>query len=334
MEQVWKDILEYARWAPSPHNIQPWKVRIVSPEKIDIFYQPDRLLPKTDPTGRFTTAGFGTFVESIAITARGFGYDIDYSYTGTRLDPSLSGPQFFISVTLVKREVSEPLDKELLLKRRTSRLQYDDVPVETELKEKLVAIARDFGEKFVITDDPASMRWIKYLNKETMFYDMNDENARTEVGSWVRYLSKEAHQKNDGLWSYCMGFAPWVMYLFFNARWIFNLPILKQLIGAYYMWSMRGTRTVGWLSGAFNTPEEWFLAGRMLCRLWLSMTAHNVYLHPFGSVITNEKAHNMFLKHFNITETQESTLWLIMRMGHSDLPPRSLRIGLEEILIP
>ena len=334
MESTWKEILEYARWAPSPHNIQPWRIKIVSPEKIDIFYQPDRLLPKTDPAERFTTVGFGTFVESITIAARGFGYDIDYAYKRVTLDATLSGPQFFISVTLAKRTVNEPLDKELLLKRRTSRLQYDDVPVDQAVSDELAAIAKEFGQTFVITSDPKQVRWTTYLNKETMFYDMNDENARTEVGSWVRYLSKEAHEKKDGLWSYCMGFAPGVMYLFFHARWIFNLPILKQIIGAYYMWSMRGTRTVGWLSGPFNTPETWFNSGRMLARLWLTMTAHDVYLHPFGSVITNEKAHLMFVEHFGVSESDASTTWLLMRLGHSKLPPRSLRRTLEEILIP
>lgn len=61
--KIWEEILEFARWTPSPHNIQSWLFRVESDEKLTVMYDPGRLLPDTDPTGRFCTVGFGILLE-------------------------------------------------------------------------------------------------------------------------------------------------------------------------------------------------------------------------------------------------------------------------------
>ena len=60
---IWHTLLEDARWTPSPHNIQPWRVAVVSAREATLRYDPARLIPDTDPTGQFTTIGFGIFLE-------------------------------------------------------------------------------------------------------------------------------------------------------------------------------------------------------------------------------------------------------------------------------
>lgn len=129
-----------------------------------------------------------------------------------------------------------------------------------------------------------------------------------------------------------MNVATAVMYLFFYARWIINLPGIYQLSGKLYMTTMKGTSTVGWLSGPFKDSTDWINSGRMMARLWLTMTKHDVYLHPFGSIITNETAHQRLRKKFKVNE-HENTLWLVMRLGYSELPPRSMRKDLEDIIL-
>src|SRR5688572_27432584 len=46
---VWKELLETARYAPSPHNVQPWRLRILSDETAELLIEKRRTLPK-DPT--------------------------------------------------------------------------------------------------------------------------------------------------------------------------------------------------------------------------------------------------------------------------------------------
>src|SRR4051812_3262372 len=77
---IWREAAAYARWAPSPHNIQPWLLRIVSPTHAELLYHPDRLLPTLDPTSAFTMMGLTMFAEylSIAVAPHGLSVQADY----------------------------------------------------------------------------------------------------------------------------------------------------------------------------------------------------------------------------------------------------------------
>jgi hypothetical protein len=131
-----------------------------------------------------------------------------------------------------------------------------------------------------------------------------------------------------------MRFPGWVMHNFFFHHERFKNSSLRRILGRLYIRSMKGTRTVGWLRGAFDSRADWVAAGVLLQRLWLEMTKHNVYLHPFGSVVTNAVSHQRFTGHIGFTETGDDELWLLMRLGYSDEPPRSYRLTTEEILLP
>ena len=48
----WAELVDYARWSPSPHNVQPWKLRVLSDTEARLYYDPARLLRHTDPTCR------------------------------------------------------------------------------------------------------------------------------------------------------------------------------------------------------------------------------------------------------------------------------------------
>ena len=55
----WGQILEYGRYAPSPHNMQPWLFRVESEDTVTLLYDPKRLLPGTNPLGSYVQVGFG-----------------------------------------------------------------------------------------------------------------------------------------------------------------------------------------------------------------------------------------------------------------------------------
>jgi hypothetical protein len=73
----WREILDDARWAPSPHNTQPWLVRPVSPEAAELYAPRERLLPVEDPEGRFQTAAQGIFLEALDVAAGTLGLTVE-----------------------------------------------------------------------------------------------------------------------------------------------------------------------------------------------------------------------------------------------------------------
>lgn len=330
---TWREILHYARWAPSPHNIQSWRFKLVSDTQAVLMFDPKRLLPDTDPTGRFCTAGFGILLEMMSIAAAPLNLDVKVDYIpGAKLDATKVGPQPFANLTLVPRTRPETLDRKLILERRTSRLPYDDQPVAESVMKELQTIAASFGHKLEYSVDPKEVSWVVRLNADTMFFDMSEPLSRNEVGQWIRFSKAEAARRADGLAAYAMHFPGALMKLFVHANWMFRIPGIYHMVRAFYEHSMRGTRTVAWISGPFDKHDEWDNTGRMLARLWLTMTKHGVCLHPFGSVITNAKSHKLMADHFANSERKDD-LWLLLRLGHSDVPPQAQRMTVDQLLV-
>jgi hypothetical protein len=171
--------------------------------------------------------------------------------------------------------------------------------------------------------------WLVDLNRDTLFLDMADDGARAEVGHWLRFSAGEARARRDGFSPAALGFPGWLLRLFFEHHRLLELPVLRQAARALYARTMRGTRTVAWLRGAFSTTDEALVAGRMLMRLWLTMTRDGVHLHPFGSIVTNPVANARLQARLG---EGDGTLWLVMRLGRSAEPPRSLRMDVDELL--
>ena len=66
---LWRAILEVARSSPSPHNVQPWRVRFISSDHAELYIDGNRTLPKEDLTGCFVLSAMGMFLEALDLTA-------------------------------------------------------------------------------------------------------------------------------------------------------------------------------------------------------------------------------------------------------------------------
>jgi hypothetical protein len=331
--RIWRDILAYARWAPSPHNTQHWKFQLIDETHAVLMYDPSRLLPVEDGKGQFMAAGFGIILEMIDIAAAPHGLELKTTLLNVPLDDKKVGPQPFANLELVARTKAEPLDRELILTRRTSRLPYDDAAVPQPVLDELAVVAASFDHQLESSNAPEQVKFILDLNADTMFLDLRVKDTRDEIGHWTRYTMQQAKKTGDGLAAFAMLFPGWMMTLFFKANWIFQIPGIHQFCKWTYKRSMRGTKTVAWISGKFEEQADCVNAGRMLARLWLTMTKHGIYLHPFGSVITNHRSHKVMEDHF-ANPNRRDPLWLLVRLGQSDTPPRALRLDLEDIIVP
>ena len=295
------------------------------------MYDPKRLIPGTNPTGSFMAVGFGILNETLSIAAAPLGFDIEVSNQVKQLEADKEVPQPFATLKLIKRKKIETLDRQLILDRRTSRLPYDGKPITAEAIEALSNIAKEYGHSLEFSSDKSEVDWVIRLNSDTMFADMSETIARNEVGSWMRFSKEEAKRRADGLAAYAMQMPGIIMWLFVHINWVFRLPGVYQLVRWIYERTMSGTATVAWISGPFETPEDWDKAGHMMARLWLTMTQYGIYLHPFGSVITNHEAHQKMAEHFYNQERQDD-LWMLVRLGYGEAPPQAQRLPLEKMI--
>ncbi|MGH3664742.1 MAG: hypothetical protein ACRDU8_01395 [Egibacteraceae bacterium] len=336
---MWHDLAEYARRAPSPHNTQPARLRVVDDQRAEVLFLAARGLPVGDPEGRFTHLTFGIFVESLRIAAHARGHELEVVYAGQPLyrDGQPAQPvQKVADLRLHARGAPvDDFDPELLLRRRTNRHPYDDRPVPDEVLAQLRAEARRYGHTFQMSTDPQAIRAVKELNRDCLYHDLAHPAYRQELGSWLRYSEAEAARRRDGLSPHTMVLPGWLLRGVMRSHRLFTAPGVTQVTQRLYLQTMTGVSTVGWIKGDFVDAEDWTMAGYLMLRLWLILTRHGVEWQPYGSVITNDDARRSMVDKFGMREGDggRDMVWLLVRLGYSDhTPARSRRLPLAEVL--
>src|SRR5580704_15648492 len=76
--ELWWTLLETAIQTPFPHNVQPWRIRLVSEREAELYIDRKRTLPKEDTTGSFILSAMGMFIEAIALLAAPRGFNLEY----------------------------------------------------------------------------------------------------------------------------------------------------------------------------------------------------------------------------------------------------------------
>ena len=325
----WISILEYARWAPSPHNMQPWKVELISATKAKLYYDTSRLLTAGDPSFKFMTLGMGIFMEYMNITANSLNLKLVHSGKLNIIEPS-GDISFFCDLELQALQNPKNFDPKWILSRKTSRLNYNNEAVPAYFMDTLIKEAKQAGHTLDYSNNDTITDWMMDLNKRALFQDLNNEAVRKELDGLFRYSSKEAKQHKDGLSASCMGFPGSLLHSVMNHHEKWSKGFRGNMLGKLYQSSFGGSKTIAWIRGQWDTADDLVNAGKLMGRLWIRLEQSGYVMQPMGSLITNPVAHKEISRKFQIDESNE-TLWLMLRIGKSDEAPRSLRLDHQDI---
>lgn len=323
---AWRGLVETARFTPSPHNTQPWKVRPLDAANALLFTVRRRTLPDEDTTGCFILCAMGMFVETLSIAA---------AHAGARLEAepikAAGGDELipFAHLRLAPDPSARPeFTREAILERRTCRLPPRRGGLPQGALARLEAIAAEGGQSFTHTSDPGLIGDILERNIAAIFEDLNDRRYHDEIVTWFRYGRRHAARTMDGLDSACMNMPAHEMWLAAAAPWLMRAPVIRGAMRAVYRRRIGPAHHIGFMAGRFFEPGAAPVAGRCLMRLWLAMHTLGLGMHPFGNLVTNAGAHRW------LTEaTGTAGIWLVFRFGPVPAaPPRSHRLSAEEIL--
>ena len=333
----WHAIAPFAQRCPSPHNTQPFRLRLRDERTAEILFLPRRGLPTADPQGRFTWLTAGIFAEICTIAAHHLGYETETKWDHRPMYPDgdVETPQVLARMTLADAGLRVPdLDPQLIIDRHTSRLPYDGRPVPPDVIAELQAEARRLGHRFETRSDRDAIRWVVELNRQALFHDLDSDPLRNELTKWLRFDAREEDLMRDGLSARCLTFSPRLFRSFFTNHRFWTLPGVRNVVGLVYGATMKGIGTIGWLRGPYRDSRDWVAAGQVMVRLWLMLTRHGIYWHPYGSVITSEEARSNMIRYLGLGDEKggEDMVWLLLRLGRSEEPPLSHRLPLEEII--
>jgi nitroreductase len=208
---VWKTLLETAIYTPSPHNVQPWRLRIVSDESADLLIETRRTLPKEDPTGSFIILTMGLFIEALIILAANRSLKLAYQLYSP---PSQFTPEHiakaavdllpFARLVLGPSKETSQYDDSLFLTRRTSRTSYLSQPLPDQAIEALSNLAYAWGQTYKQVTEPETIEQILSCNIDAVFQDLSTPAYHDEIVEWFRFTDRAAHRTRDGLDYRCM----------------------------------------------------------------------------------------------------------------------------------
>lgn len=379
---VWQTLLETAIHAPSPHNVQPWRVRILSdaePEKMsrselprsevrhselphsqmphselaphdaaptpvslcaELLIEKRRTLPKEDPTGSFIILTMGLFIEALRILAADRSLTLDYElyqapseFTPEHIAKSHAELLPFAKLTLTpaenpKSQAGALYDDSLFFTRRTSRISLLPKPLPETDVNALKNLAIQWGQKYEQVTAPELIEEILTHNIDALFQDLNTPGYHDEIVEWFRFTDRQSRRERDGLDYRCMNASRLSFWLAARLPKLMLLPVARPMLKKIYRAQLGTVPTIGMLAGPFWEPASAFETGRFLMRFWLELAKRNLYLHPYGNLVTNKAAAAWCQKAIGLSD-----IWLIFKIGFSDEPPKSYRRNVEEVLV-
>jgi nitroreductase len=334
---VWRDILGIARHAPSPHNVQPWRVRLVSGSEAELFIDGQRTLPKEDYTGSFLLSAMGMFLEAIDLLAAPHQRRLEYELRQTPawFAEKARGEHTadlipFAHLRLVAAG-SRPIEcsTETFLRRRTCRIPLHPTPVPADPATSLSGLAQRHGHVYLQMTDAAQIERVLARNIDAVFHDLNVASYHDEIAEWFRFTDRASRQHRDGLDFRCMNVSRSEFWLSARLSRLLLFPPTRAWLGRRYRRQLGTVPTIGILSGSFFVAENAVDSGRFLLRFWLEATRLGLYLHPYGNLVTNPDAAAWFQREVDLED-----IWLVFKIGYADEPPESYRRALDAILVP
>jgi nitroreductase len=296
--------------APSVNNTQPWQVRAVG-KTLEVRADPARQVRHVDPHGREMLISCGAFLFNARTAARREALtphvtvlpDPDDERLVAVLDLEPGGPP----------EVDE-LELSVAIGRRvTSRVAFDDQPLDSDVLEALRCAARAEGAglRIVPAAEPARAQVIGLVRLAEKLADQ-DGVAQGEEAAWTGGTGTE---RRDGIPSEALG------------------PVTPDETTPRAP-SGRGTAlfepriTMAVLTTPGDTPRDWIKAGQALEHLLLAATTYFVHASFATKVLENPTTRH----DLRVALSPDAAPQMLLRLGYGSRPRNTPRRSVEELL--
>lgn len=262
-ERVLRNAVAAAVMAPSSHNTQPWKFRIVE-DRIDVLADGARHLSVIDRERRQLVMSCGCALFNARVAVRAMGYRDDVSVMLVDAEE----PGHVATLRLGERIVSDEADLALMhaiALRRTNRKPYLDRPVSPAIADALIATAECNGA-WMIRLTPDQKTTIAALVDEADKLQLSDPAFRHELASW---LTPRATLRRDGIPFAEKEYGSAMPFALLRAL---RRPDLGERVGESEQASLLGSPLVVVLGIDSDDPADWLRCGEALEAVLLHAT--------------------------------------------------------------
>ena len=271
---LFRRLIAEASLAPSVHNIQPTRWRLLSADTVLLLEDERRRVPAADPTGHDVRLSHGAALEGLSLAAGRHGFRIMRVELDERPDRA-SGLRMIARLTLASGGTLDPLAA-AVAGRSSWRGRF--LPVDAALHDALGKLAT-VPDLRLVPPGPAVAE-IAELGDRAGFHFLGEDEHRRELLAWMRLSRSDPRYGRDGLNAQAMGFgrieAAGVSFVLGPL-----FPWLKRLGLAEPLSRERGKATYGAMA-LFHRPEgeDPLETGRAFYRAWLTIAAQGLGACP------------------------------------------------------
>lgn len=315
-----RELVRYATLAASSHNTQCWKFKITE-NQIIILPDFDRRCPVVDPDNHHLFVSLGAASENLLQAALYFGLQGE-------IDFDVDGNQTVVIKLTPTKSITTPLFN-AIPHRQCTRAEYDGKELSVEELNLLEIAGSGEGVHIMLHTEEQAMENILAYVIEGNSTQLNDEAFMTELRSWIRFNSHDAIRTKDGLYSVSSG-SPNVPNWLGNA--LFKLMLSEKNDNDKYAKQVRSSAGVALFVSEVNDHAHWLEVGRCYERFALQATALGIKSAFLNQAVEVTRVRQQLETYLNL-DSASCRVDLIVRFGHGNKMPSSLRRPVESVII-
>jgi hypothetical protein len=313
-----RELLEYARLAPSVHNAQPWRF-IVQGDSIFLAVASERMLDSGDPTSRESWISFGICLEALLQAASGLGMKAEITQIQ---GASFSDTIATIHVTPHTSE-KQPVVLSALKKRQTYRERMEPAIVPLDLVKNCEQAVKNLDgvNVFFMQDKPAIRKVGNYTFK-AMSLALGSPDFRHELYHFVHYNWSPSR---TGMHGYTLGEG---MLGSVFGKLSIKLGLGLSLKARHDQQRINDASALVFIGTKGDVPSFWLSAGRAYMRVALEITKSGLAQGTLAAPIEAASFHEDIEKMLGTSHRLQTML----RVGKAAHPVRSSpRLEVDEL---
>jgi hypothetical protein len=327
--------------APNPHNVQPWKFKIISSTEMLLYVDEKRILPITDPPKRQIHIGQGTFLELLKVGANKLSYNakIDLFPEGEYKVEDL-GKKPIAKVSLHPEKNIQSKLYEFVTKRATDRSEYHgDYITDSESKMLAQAGKPEKSELNFILGKSEMMPFLELFYK-AMEIESYNPHLNEESRIWFRFSDKEILEKRDGIAlpdQGVTGISRFIAEKFFMSSdpESFNNKSGLEIFLSRYRKKIDSSKGIVYWKTKTNSIKDWVQVGMDYARFQLAITGLGYKMHPFSQILQEYPEMDRLRMEFDerMGISSKEKIQMIARIGRGDYNYLTPRRELKSFLL-
>lgn len=316
-----RELLEYARLAPSVHNSQPWRF-IVKGTTITLAVSPERVLGSGDPTSRESWISFGICLEALLQAAKGLGMKAEITeIQGAALTDHIATIQ--IAENSTKKQ---PAILQALKDRHTHREKMEPIEIPEGLKASCQQAVQDLeGVGVYFMQDKTQIDQVAKFTFKAMQMALSNPDFRHELYHFVHYNWSPSR---IGMHGYTLGEG---MLGSVFGKLSIKLGLGLSLKAQHDQQRVQDASALLFVGTNGDVPSFWLRAGRAYLRVALELAKSGLAQGTLAAPIEAPGFHEDIEKMLGTS----MRLQTMIRIGKAAHPVRSSpRLDVDELTSP